>query len=563
MKSAYKWMLLTFGVISIIKIALSYFVAAPTIFADEYVYSKMAEGIHQKLFADWDSPIEMAYPPAYPILISFAYFFDNMAVVYFIIKILNALMSTTILIPAYLLFREFFDEKISRNGALLVAVAPFSFATAPYIMSENLFAPLFLASTYLILKALNENRTLYPILAGVFTGLTILTRYIGFVLLIGAITGLLSRENRLAKLKKLVIAAFVAAVIVLPFIVLSYFSGEAVTDLVSSTIVANKSSNGLLFNTLAFILWGMAHAAYLLLASGGLLWLYALTAQGKDEKGKSLVLITFTMIFSMILVLSKRALNLGVKEITPFAWLPGRIIGRYIDFFIPLIIVIGYFGLMRKDKETAPSTLTLTLASLILFAGSLLFYFPLFPFNNLSLSFFGAVKTGLEYFLSGNLVFDYVSPTTLLLVSASTISVLWIFRQLMKKSVLTAKRVFVATLVFFLISSSVSYGATMYNSQKWNNDEQMILGRYINELEGGGRLLFDERNCKDRITMGNETSLCRKNGSGNFIGFWTKREIIVTSVEEARKGDLVVTRESLDYSLIKETSGGIKLYRKD
>jgi len=42
-----------------------------------------------------------------------------------------------------------------------------------------------------------------------------------------------------------------------------------------------------------------------------------------------------------------------VKEITPFAWLPGRIIGRYIDFFIPLIIVIGYLGLMRNDKEKA------------------------------------------------------------------------------------------------------------------------------------------------------------------------------------------------------------------
>lgn len=563
MKSAYKWMLLAFAVILIIKILLSYFVVSPTIFADEYVYSKMAEGIHQKLFADWHSPVEAAYPPAYPVLISFAYFFDDMAVVYFIIKVLNALMSTTILIPAYLLLREFFDEKTSRNGALLVAVAPFSFATAPYIMSENLFAPLFLASTYLILKALNENRTLYPILAGVFTGLTILTRYIGFVLLIGTIAGLLSKENRLAKMKRIVIIAFVAAIIALPFIVLSYFLGGTVVDLVSKTVVANKSSNGLLFDMLAFILWGMAHATYLILASGGLLWLYALTAPGSDEKRKSIILITFTMISSMILVLSKRALNLGVKEITPLAWLPGRIIGRYIDFFIPLIIVIGYLGLIRKDEETAPSALTLTLASLILFAGSLLFYFPLFPFNNLSLSFFGAVKTGLEYFLSGNLVVDNVSPITLIIVSASTISALWIFRQLMKKRVLTPTGVFILTLIFFLISSSVSYGATIYNSQKWNNDEQMILGRYINELEGDGGLLFDERNCKDKITIGDETSICRKNDTGNFIGFWTKREIIVTSIDEAKKGDLVVTRESLDYSPIKETSGGIKLYRKD
>ena len=341
MKNTYKWMLLAFAIISIIKIALSYFVVSPTIFADEYVYSKMAQSIHQKLFADWNTPVHAAYPPAYPVLISFAYLFDDMAVVFFIIKILNALISTTILIPAYLLFREFFDEGISRTGALLIAVAPFSFATAPYIMSENLFAPLFLASVYFILKALNENRTLYQILAGVFTGLTILTRYIGFVLLIGAIAGLLSKENRLAKMKRLIIVASVAAIVVLPFIVLSYFLGETVADLVSSTIVPNKSPNNLLFDTLAFILWGMAHATYLILASGGLLWLYALIAEGRDEKSKSLMLITFTMIFSMVLVLSKRALNLGVKEITHFAWLPGRIIGRYLDFFIPLLIGIG------------------------------------------------------------------------------------------------------------------------------------------------------------------------------------------------------------------------------
>jgi len=135
-----------------VKVVLSLFVSSPTIFSDEYYYFKMAQSIA------YDGSIRVhgqsfyTYPPFYPLLLSLVSHFDNISFVYILVKILNAFLSTLLVFPAYLLARIFFSEKQSLFFATFTNLLPSHFSFTYYVMSENLFYPLFLFSCILCIR---------------------------------------------------------------------------------------------------------------------------------------------------------------------------------------------------------------------------------------------------------------------------------------------------------------------------------------------------------------------------------------------------------------------------
>ena len=68
-------------------------------------------------------------------------------------KIINTTISSLTLISAYLIAKEFFNKKESILLAISIGLFPNIFSFSPYMMSENLFYPLFLFTIYLILKS--------------------------------------------------------------------------------------------------------------------------------------------------------------------------------------------------------------------------------------------------------------------------------------------------------------------------------------------------------------------------------------------------------------------------
>ena len=106
-----------------------------------------------------------------------------MQYVYLFMKLLNALLSSLILFPAWLLAKEFLDEKSAFLAAIVISVMPSNFAFAPFIMSENLYYPLFLFSVFAIYKAVISEGYKWTIIAGIFVGLSYLTKVSGFALL--------------------------------------------------------------------------------------------------------------------------------------------------------------------------------------------------------------------------------------------------------------------------------------------------------------------------------------------------------------------------------------------
>ncbi|MDP1694999.1 MAG: phospholipid carrier-dependent glycosyltransferase, partial [Candidatus Woesearchaeota archaeon] len=176
-----------------LKIIGSFFIVTPTVYNDEYIYAKTARSIAASFSYTIHEIPANQYMPLYPLILSTAYLFQDMNNVYLIIKIINALLATLIIIPAYLFAKEFVSTRESANIATLIAVLPPTFAFTSYIMAENLFYPIFLTALYLIYKAQQEKTIKYNIFAGIAIGAAILTRFIG-VTLVGIVVLLFLRS---------------------------------------------------------------------------------------------------------------------------------------------------------------------------------------------------------------------------------------------------------------------------------------------------------------------------------------------------------------------------------
>ena len=150
MKPLTKKIVLLYLLFVIVKITLSYFIPSISAFSDEYYYAKLARSFFFEQGFSIHGIKVMFYQPLYPIIISLSYIFKDMELVYFAMKAINAIVSTLVIIPSYLLAKEFLDDKKSILAAMLISLAPPMFSFSPYIMAENLFYPLFMFSFYFI-----------------------------------------------------------------------------------------------------------------------------------------------------------------------------------------------------------------------------------------------------------------------------------------------------------------------------------------------------------------------------------------------------------------------------
>src|SRR3989344_3550833 len=182
MKREIKPIIMLFIVISIVKILSSYFIPASRTLADDYNYLKMSESFFYHFSLNVHGFFSGQFHPLYPIIISVAQIFKDNDSIYLGIKIINSILSSLIIFPTYLLSREFLSYKKSLFVSLLVSLIPANFALTSYIMAENLFYSLFLFSIYFIYKSFWYREFKYYLLAGIFIGLTYLTRINGLIL---------------------------------------------------------------------------------------------------------------------------------------------------------------------------------------------------------------------------------------------------------------------------------------------------------------------------------------------------------------------------------------------
>lgn len=557
MKKIIKQIILFYFIIVLFKIVLSFLISAPSAFSDEYVYMKFA----RSFFFDFDFAIHNVviniYPPLYSILLSISYVFKDMTIVYPLMKVINALISSLIIIPAYLLSKEFLSEKKSLIVALLISILPSNFSFTPYIMSENLFYPLSLFTIYFIYKSFSEKGYKYSILMGIFLGLSYLTRTIAIGLL-GAfmlsylILFIIKKTQRMLIFRKFVISILLFSIIISPWMIRNFYLYGFDLRLFFGAYTTSVSHIVTDFRLINYIIKFFVYLSYLILAS---LIIFPLKLMNIFNKKNLNFLILFIPLLITTLII---AANHG-RAIYFFDWFTGKFLGRYVDFLLPLIIIGGFVGAQKVKKI---NKLTIFIFSIILFMGSLLTLHPLFPINNMSLTWVGILKYLFE-FVFYNKIYYSIEFFRGSLIFFSIFFVFLLFFILFLEKRFSLKKLVPYFFLFFMLLNLINYGIIYHDSKtNWYEGEQMQLGLWLNEYDSKNisNILFDEESC-GILTKEERNGICGgKNNTKTLIGYWLNDNIIIGNLSNLRDYDYVISKQKLDMILIKESDSGIYIY---
>jgi len=545
-------------ILIVLKVILSVFVFAPTNFGDGYIYSKMARSFFLEQNFEIHGIDVNPYPPLYPISISLAYIFSDMQMVFFFIKLINAILSSLIVIPAFLIAKEFLNDKKSMITAGIIGLLPSQFSFSPYLMSEILYYPLFLITFYFMYKSFLEKGYKYNLLAGIFLGLIVLTRIAGLAVVLAYILITLIylyKFRDYSQIKKKIYAGLLFLLVVSGWFIKNILA-NGFND-VAFTAQYGKEISFLVDKIYAvptFLTWMLLYVGFLILASGIIVFVLQFFAYDKIKEKKYWIFFVSLLVTAIITLIFAANHNAGSATFykTLFSWLWGKPLGRYVDTLLPLIFINGFIGFEALNKSKRNYKLPFVITGFILLIGSQLIYYDLIPVNNISLALFGGIKFGLS-FIQESFFMDTLFSVVVTVVGLLS---LYLFYRLGKK--MNYKQVVMFVLVFVLISNVASYAGTIYNSEKWEEKDQIQLGLWLNEnVEKESKIVIDEDYCGN-ILEG--YSICKAPGHEvTIIGFFVNSEIRIDSLENLEEYDYAITRNEIGLKRLKE-NGGISIY---
>ncbi len=567
MEKAFRILLIAFVFLLIIKSIIAITIPSPSIFSDEYYYSKLARSFFFNHEFSIHNESNLLYPPLYPIAISSAYLFSNMKDVYLLMKIINVLLISSIIFPIYFLLKEFLTKKQATISSIVISFFPPLFLMPIYIMAENLFYPLILWTIFLLYKSQKGNSWLYPILTGIFLGLSFLTKVLGVALFLVPITFVII--NKLLKkqtisFSKLLVIYLLAILIISPWIILTGLERGFTLQGILGVYAKEATSLTRHANfTTTFINWLFSYMAYIL-AAIGIIPLGLLLTRKLSNETKPLAYILLLTIAAFLLVVAYT--SSGGPQDKNFPWVSGRPIGRYIEGVIPLALILAYLCIVSMQKSVNKILIYASAFLLSIFTAQLTLS-SLFPINNTSLTLLGVGKS-----ILGSLLYKSFSPNPdfswLLFITISaiivTFSLILMYITAFRKISIRFLHLFF--LIIFIGTIVLGYVAIHYNiTHYWQNNEQLQLSAWINSNNNivNPRMLIDE-NYPGKLGKGS-SSLYETDGkyTSSIIGFWLNGEITIGNVKQANNVDYILTKEKLSKKLLKETPSGIKLYKNE
>ncbi|MBS3175065.1 glycosyltransferase family 39 protein [Candidatus Woesearchaeota archaeon] len=537
-------------IITIIKFIFTLFISTPTIYSDEYVYIKTAQSFFQNLNFDVHNLRILNYPPFYSILLSITFIFNDVKIAYIFMKLLNAIFSSLIFIPAYLISRDFLDEKKSTLVSLIIAILPMSFAFTPYIMSENIFYTLFLFSIYFIYRSFTEKKYIYDILAGIFIGLCFLTRFAGvslvFIVIALFIYKLIKKEY--SEINKKLVMGLIVLLVIFPWIIRNIINfGFSISGFLGHYTGEITNQSTYYFRSLMF--WIITYLSYLWIAALIIFPVFLLSnlkEKFKDPKMKILLLLTFITITIVIFGASQHAAKGYVKEKLLIPEINGRSIGRYVDTALPIIIILGLISYYKYNNKKQIKKLFLISAIPAIISSQLLF-FKLFPVNNISLTLFGVIDFIIETLI--NKITAIIIVTILILILIAIACKLY-----------NNKKLIPIIFLIFILTGITSLAITSYSSKIWENNPQVKLSEWINDnIPKTAKILIDEDYCgifnKENIDV-----LCPKGKSTALTALWITNTVFIDKIN-SNNYDYIITKKQLSLEVIKKTENDIYLYK--
>lgn len=494
--------------ITLLKILFVLQTPSPFIFSDETAHAKMAQSLFEsRTFSLWG---EFAgYPfPLYSTALAVAYAFGDITTAYPLMKIINAFLSSLIIIPVFLIAREFLSGGKPLFVAFLSALLPASFSFTATIMSENLFYPLFMFSLLFMMKSLSGENKKWDILCGVFIGLSILTRLPGLVLLLILVSALLVKGayTLLARggiFLRIFGALWVfigkwriflaAAVVATPwFLRNGYHFGFTAKGLTGGAI-SMAGGKGFVIGSqpttipfIDFTYWALMHLGYFIFATGIILfalamlqtWKILTQKQSKNTQLPSFLLISWISFFVLVLFCAYFKFHGGLY-----------LMGRYLNPILPAFIIMGAIGLDSFEKRD----FKILLGTLIICSFGLAFT----PLNSLIHAF----NTPDAYLLlmpqqlyeMGILSFE---PNATIIKILLVVAPLLLFLILAKKDAMKWNCIAPLLLIFFVVGSVLASGV-MYVASNDAEDE-MAVGLWLHEhVPEEGVVVFDGRDAEE------------------------------------------------------------------
>jgi len=130
----------------------------------------------------WDMivmTINDVHPPLYYIALKGFSFFFNYSV--FGIRLFSAIFGVAAIWALYLLAKELFSEKVALYAALVATISPFAIQYSQEARMYMMLVFFILIGAYYFVKGLQSGVKKYFLLWGLFTGLSMLTHYMGII----------------------------------------------------------------------------------------------------------------------------------------------------------------------------------------------------------------------------------------------------------------------------------------------------------------------------------------------------------------------------------------------
>jgi hypothetical protein len=547
MKRVIKKLIFIYLLLVLVKSILSYLIPAPSAFGDEYFYAKLARSFFFNQEFSIHNIVWNHYHPLYSIVLSPAYLLQQMGFIYPTMKILNSIISSLVIFPAYLISREFLNSKKSLTITILISLLPSNFIFSSFILAENLFYPTFLFSIYFIYKTFTTDRTIFAILSGIFIAISFLSKVNAIVLF--PVLGVLFLYKLIKKqdlqFSKFVLITVISLAIISPWLINNFltqsnalggYTSEALTILELDKVIIKFMSNYIIYSGLLIISTGI---------------LFPLLISKKLFKKQYLIftLIAFSSIFFTLIIAANHNVQLAPDNTSieipgkQISWLAGRIIGRYIDAVLPLVIILG--ALCLKHKTTLKRTV---IVSGILAFSSQAILSQLLPMNHVSTSYLGVFNLLLEQVIS--------FPTNIFVVAI----ILALLPLMIYK--LDPKNFLKLFFIFLILINILNFSLIFYNSNTfWDNGQQMQLSKEFDSKNfPTSTIMFDERDCTSRILKLNQTSICDPSKSATIMGFWLNHDILIEPPEKFHEADYIISRHKLDLPIVASSNDNLYIY---
>ncbi len=192
---------------------------APIMTPDSYVYDQLATNIVNghgySLSREAPFRPDATRPPLYPFLLAILY--GGLGAGHISVVLLQYCLGLTSALYIYLMTRRY-GKTVAYIAGVAVASHPFLTAYESSIMPESLFTFLVVGFTFHVLRGMEKRSLLAFCLAGLYLGMSVLTRPVGFGALVIAPVVLLRSEDRRRSLIGLIVLGFVTLLVLAPWV---------------------------------------------------------------------------------------------------------------------------------------------------------------------------------------------------------------------------------------------------------------------------------------------------------------------------------------------------------